>query len=90
MLQERCNNSLYTGQIMHHRQTIPGLQVYFVAPPVVAMKDDIKQYLTERGVQWQVGVWVITLLQHSFQRLPYASSSSSGAQAAKVFEMQGG
>lgn len=27
-------------------------QVYFVAPPVVRMKDDIKQFLTEQGVPW--------------------------------------
>uniref|UniRef100_A0A7S0RKX1 aspartate carbamoyltransferase n=1 Tax=Chlamydomonas leiostraca TaxID=1034604 RepID=A0A7S0RKX1_9CHLO len=30
----------------------PGLKVYFVAPSVVRMKDDIKEYLTQRGVQW--------------------------------------
>lgn len=28
------------------------LQIYFVAPPVVRMKDDIKQFLTERGIKW--------------------------------------
>ncbi len=27
-------------------------QVYFVAPPVVRMKEDIKLYLAERGVKW--------------------------------------
>ncbi|KAJ9528420.1 hypothetical protein QJQ45_020290, partial [Haematococcus lacustris] len=31
----------------------PGLQVYFVAPPVVAMKEDIKTFLTQRGVAWK-------------------------------------
>mmetsp|Transcript_11289 Transcript_11289/g.19767 ORF Transcript_11289/g.19767 Transcript_11289/m.19767 type:complete len:360 (+) Transcript_11289:178-1257(+) len=30
----------------------PGLKVYFVAPPVVRMKDDIKQFLTQQGVPW--------------------------------------
>ncbi|GFH29213.1 uncharacterized protein HaLaN_27845, partial [Haematococcus lacustris] len=27
--------------------------VYFVAPPVVAMKEDIKTFLTQRGVAWK-------------------------------------
>jgi hypothetical protein len=31
------------------------LQVYFVAPPVVAMKQDIKDFLTSKGVAWQEG-----------------------------------
>ncbi|KAF5838551.1 plastid aspartate carbamoyltransferase [Dunaliella salina] len=31
----------------------PGLQVYFVAPPVVRMRDDIKELLTSRGVPWR-------------------------------------
>ncbi|CAK9859002.1 unnamed protein product [Sphagnum jensenii] len=30
-----------------------GVQIYFVAPDVVKMKDDIKQYLTSRNVHWE-------------------------------------
>lgn len=31
----------------------PGVKMYFVAPDVVRMKDDIKQYLTKVGVDWE-------------------------------------
>lgn len=31
----------------------PGVKMYFVAPGVVRMKDDIKQFLTARGVDWE-------------------------------------
>lgn len=31
----------------------PGVKMYFVAPLVVRMKDDIKQYLTKVGVEWE-------------------------------------
>ncbi|KAF8060330.1 PYRB2 [Scenedesmus sp. PABB004] len=31
----------------------PGVKVYFVAPPVVAMKADLKAFLTSKGVQWE-------------------------------------
>ncbi|CAM6101230.1 unnamed protein product [Calypogeia fissa] len=30
-----------------------GVKIYFVAPDVVKMKDDIKDYLTSRGVDWE-------------------------------------
>ena len=30
-----------------------GVKVYFVAPEVVRMKQDIKDFLTERGVHWE-------------------------------------
>lgn len=30
----------------------PDTQVYFVSPPVVRMKDDIKEFLTSKGVAW--------------------------------------
>ncbi|GAX79730.1 hypothetical protein CEUSTIGMA_g7171.t1 [Chlamydomonas eustigma] len=30
-----------------------GIKIYFVAPPVVRMRDDIKAMLTSRGVNWQ-------------------------------------
>ncbi len=30
----------------------PGVRLVFVAPPVVAMGDDIKAFLTARGVAW--------------------------------------
>eukprot|EP00882_Tetradesmus_deserticola_P031110 GHRQ01035163.1.p1 GENE.GHRQ01035163.1~~GHRQ01035163.1.p1 ORF type:complete len:322 (+),score=75.64 GHRQ01035163.1:172-1137(+) len=30
-----------------------GVKMYFVAPQVVAMKDDIKTYLTSKGVDWE-------------------------------------
>lgn len=30
-----------------------GVKLYFVAPEVVRMKDDIKAFLTGRGVQWE-------------------------------------
>ncbi|KAK1268024.1 hypothetical protein QJS04_geneDACA005028 [Acorus gramineus] len=29
------------------------VKIYFVAPEVVKMKDDIKEYLTSRGVEWE-------------------------------------
>jgi len=31
----------------------PGVRMYFVAPPVVRMKDDIKAFLTSVGVAWE-------------------------------------
>lgn len=31
----------------------PGVKVYFVAPEVVRMKEDIKEFLTSRGVEWE-------------------------------------
>ena len=31
----------------------PNVKMYFVAPDVVRMKDDIKAYLTGEGVDWQ-------------------------------------
>jgi len=31
----------------------PGVRMTFVAPPVVRMKDDIKEFLTSVGVQWE-------------------------------------
>eukprot|EP00884_Botryococcus_braunii_P014614 jgi/Botrbrau1/23153/Bobra.0041s0005.1 len=31
----------------------PGVKLYFVAPDVVRMKDDIKEFLTGRGVTWE-------------------------------------
>lgn len=30
-----------------------GVKLYFVAPDVVRMKDDIKEFLTGRGVEWE-------------------------------------
>lgn len=30
-----------------------GVKFYFVAPPTIRMKDDIKQYLDKHGVQWE-------------------------------------
>ncbi|KAJ4733502.1 Aspartate carbamoyltransferase [Rhynchospora pubera] len=31
----------------------PDIKIYFVSPDVVKMKDDIKDYLTMRGVEWE-------------------------------------
>jgi len=31
----------------------PGVKMYFVAPDIVRMKDDIKEYLTSVGVDWE-------------------------------------
>lgn len=31
----------------------PGIKMYFVAPEVVKMKDDIKDYMTLKGIDWQ-------------------------------------
>jgi len=31
----------------------PGVKMYFVAPEVVRMKEDIKEYLTRKGVEWE-------------------------------------
>jgi aspartate carbamoyltransferase catalytic subunit len=30
----------------------PGVKMVFVAPDVVRMRDDIKEFLTARGVEW--------------------------------------
>jgi hypothetical protein len=31
----------------------PSTKIYFVAPPVVRMKDDIKNFLTAKGIAWE-------------------------------------
>jgi aspartate carbamoyltransferase catalytic subunit len=31
----------------------PGVKMYFVAPEVVRMKEDIKDYLTRKGIEWK-------------------------------------
>lgn len=31
----------------------PSTKVYFVSPSVVRMKDDIKEFLTARGIAWE-------------------------------------
>ena len=31
----------------------PGVRLYFVAPTEVRMKDDIKHYLSTKGVDWE-------------------------------------
>ena len=31
----------------------PSTKIYFVSPPVVRMKDDIKAFLTSRGIAWE-------------------------------------
>jgi len=31
----------------------PGVKMYFVAPPVVRMRNDIKEYLNKAGVPWE-------------------------------------
>ncbi|KAJ9528250.1 hypothetical protein QJQ45_014235 [Haematococcus lacustris] len=45
--------SMYPGLQRREWLLTPLLQVYFVAPPVVAMKEDIKTFLTQRGVAWK-------------------------------------
>lgn len=31
----------------------PSTKIYFVSPPVVRMKDDIKAFLTEKKIAWE-------------------------------------
>ncbi|GFH12241.1 uncharacterized protein HaLaN_07885 [Haematococcus lacustris] len=41
------------GDLLNGRTVRSLAMVYFVAPPVVAMKEDIKTFLTQRGVAWK-------------------------------------
>jgi len=48
---------LLNGRTVHSLSYLlsmyPGVQLYFVAPKVVAMKAEIKDWLSSRGVPWE-------------------------------------
>lgn len=48
---QRCSKLL--GLVMWLALSNAGVKMYFVAPDVVRMKDDIKEFLTGRGVDWE-------------------------------------
>jgi len=45
-------NGRTTRSLAYLLSRYEGVRIWFVAPPLVAMGDDIKQYLNEHGVEW--------------------------------------
>ncbi|KAG2435363.1 hypothetical protein HXX76_007436 [Chlamydomonas incerta] len=68
----------------------PGVEIFFVAPEVVRMRDDVKEYLTKRGVKWtevsdlrEVAGHVDVLYQTRIQRERFTDMDSYNAARGK-------